>query len=365
MKWEDVLPSTTIGLEQQSVYEKVILLGKKLEMQGSLTSKEFLFIFNHITDELQQVFSKRAHTITVEQFGKKIYGRALIEITNYCKNNCFYCGIRASNLHAKRYRLTKEEILSSAQLGYENGLRTFVLQGGEDYAFTDDLLVEILIAIKEQYPDCAITLSLGERSQESYKKLRNAGADRYLLRHETITNEHYGQLHPQEMSLANRVNCLYHLKNLQYQVGTGIMVGTPQQTVQHIADDMEFICRFRPQMVGVGPFLPHKDTPFGKQKKGDLKLTLLIISLLRLMDKQLLIPSTTALATLDSSGRRLGILAGANVIMPNVSPSEVREKYMLYNDKVRVGEGELEAELQEMGYTMTVARGDNWSQSTF
>ncbi len=331
----------------------------KLEQEGTLSQEEFLRILDHITPEEQGIITVRARAINEERFGKEIYTRGLIEVSSYCKNDCYYCGLRKSNKKAVRYRLTKEDILKSATNGYAKGFRTFVLQGGEDPYFTDEILCDILTTLKATYPDCAITLSLGERSYESYRKLKEAGADRYLLRQETIIPHHYSQLHPKEMTLEIRVECLRHLKELGYQVGTGIMVGSPYQTKEHIASDLAFISTFRPHMVGIGPFLPHEDTPFGDQPKGNLELTLLILSLLRIMDRDLLLPVTTALATLHPEGRQLGLLAGANVIMPNTSPQEVRKNYMLYNNKVAFGEELLEESLFPLGYSLCSRRGDH------
>lgn len=329
-----------------------------LEREGMLSPEEFLFILDHVTPREQAVITARARAINEARFDKTIYTRGLIELSSYCKNDCYYCGLRRSNQRAIRYRLTRDEILSSAQHGYDRGFRTFVLQGGEDPYFTDTILCDILTSLKNRFPQCAITLSLGERSALSYGKLKAAGADRYLLRQETITSHHYSQLHPPEMSLETRVECLEQLKRLGYQVGTGMMVGSPHQTHRHLAADLSFIANFRPQMVGIGPFLPHSDTPFHGEAKGSLQLTLLLLSLLRIMDENLLLPATTALATLHPEGRKLGLLAGANVIMPNTSPLEVRKNYMLYNDKVAFGEELLEENLVSLGYALCRQRGD-------
>lgn len=339
---------------------KVLNLIEKLEKTLDLTAKEYTYILDNATDDDRQAIGDLARDITVKRFGKDIYGRALIELTSHCKNDCYYCGLRRSNERAERYRLTHEQVLDSAKAGYAQGYRTFVIQGGEDGYFTDDRLVPIVRDLRTQYPDCAITLSLGERPYASYKALKEAGANRYLLRQESITEAHYNQLHPQELRLENRVECLRNLKALGYQVGTGIMVGSPYQENHHIGADLAFIQEFRPHMVGIGPFLPHRDTPFGDCEKGSLEKTLLILSLLRLMSPDLLIPSTTALATLHPQGRELGILAGANVIMPNVSPSQVRKKYMLYDNKVSTGEGQLEKNLAEIDYSIAVHRGDHF-----
>ena len=296
-------------------------------------------------------------------YGKDVYLRGLIEVSNYCKNDCLYCGIRRSS-GASRYRLSKEDVLLSCEDGYRAGFRTFVLQGGEDPWFSDERMEEIVRAIREGYPDCAITLSLGERSRESYQRLFDAGADRYLLRHETADKQHYESLHPPEISFENRMRCLYDLRDIGYQTGCGMMVGTPGQRPEHLASDMLFMCGFRPQMIGTGPFLPHHDTPFRNEPAGSADVTLMLMSLCRIMLPDVLLPATTALGTLDGEGRKRGVLAGANVIMPNLSPLAVREKYMLYDGKSISGDdaGEsldiLRRHMQEIGYELQVGRGD-------
>ncbi len=305
-----------------------------------------------------------ARLAALKQFQNKVYIRGLIEFTNYCKNDCYYCGIRCSNNNAARYRLTKEEILSCCLNGYELGFRTFVLQGGEDAFFSDQVMIAIISAIKTAHPDCAITLSIGERSLSSYKAMFAAGADRYLLRHETVTPSHYALLHPPTLSLANRLNCLENLKEIGYQVGTGFMVGSPFQTVDNLIEDLLFIRRFNPQMIGIGPFIPHKDTAFCDKKAGTLQQTLRLIAILRLMLPKALIPATTALGTIDPNGREKGILAGANVVMPNLSPAIVRSKYSLYDNKICTGEEAAECinclkeRMQKIGYEIVVDRGD-------
>ena len=298
-------------------------------------------------------------------YGDAVYIRGLIEFTNYCKNDCFYCGIRKSNRNANRYRLTKEQILSCCEMGYALGFRTFVLQGGEDGSFTDDRLTDIISSIRTRWSDCAITLSIGERSYESYKQLYDAGANRFLLRHETYDDTHYGKLHPPALSAARRKQCLFDLKKIGYQVGTGFMVGSPYQTFENLADDMLFLKELNPQMVGIGPFIPHHDTPFADQKAGSADLTLFLLGLIRLLLPKVLLPATTALGTIDSDGREKGILAGANVIMPNLSPPQVREKYLLYDSKLCTGDEAAESlrslkqRIQNIGYEITVSRGDS------
>ncbi len=313
----------------------------KLYNDKILTRDEFAYILKNASEgaseEDCEYLFEQARKVSHKYFGNKIYIRGLIEVSNYCKNDCYYCGIRRSNKNAHRYRLTKEEILSCAHEGYKLGFRTFVMQGGEDDSFSDDKLVDIIKEIKSNY-DCAITLSLGERSYESYERLFNAGADRYLLRHETIINEHYGKLHPEGMSLENRVACLHNLKKIGFQVGTGFMINSPYQTMDNIVEDLLFIKEFSPQMVGIGPFIPHKDTMFASESAGQLRLSLVLISIIRIMLQNALIPATTALGTIAPKGREKGILAGANVVMPNLSPIQNRKKYMLYDNKLSTGE---------------------------
>ena len=314
--------------------------------------------------KLHDALLAASRATALKQFGNKIYIRGLIEFTNYCKNDCYYCGIRCSNNKANRYRLNKEQILSCCANGYELGFRTFVLQGGEDPFFSDEVLADIIIAIKKNHPDCALTLSIGERSLESYEALFTAGADRYLLRHETANPTHYSLLHPETLSLANRLHCLKDLKEIGYQVGTGFMVGSPFQTTDNLIEDLLLINKFKPQMIGIGPFIPHHDTPFRDKNSGTLQQTLRLIAMLRLMLPKALIPATTALGTIDPCGREQGILAGANVVMPNLSPVMVRSKYSLYDNKICTGEEAAECinclrtRLQKIGYEIVIDRGD-------
>lgn len=337
----------------------------KLRKECSLTKKEWTVLIQNRTPELAEYVFEQAREVRHENYGNHVYIRGLIEFTNYCKNDCFYCGIRKGNVNATRYRLGKEEILECCEKGYELGFRTFVLQGGEDGHFTDERVVEIVSAIKERYPDCAITLSIGEKTFESYKKFYDAGAERYLLRHETYDAEHYRKLHPEVLSATHRRQCLLDLKKIGYQVGTGFMVGAPYQIAENLADDMLFIKKLNPQMVGIGPFIPHMDTPFAHEAEGTLELTLYMLALLRLMLPKVLLPSTTALGTIHPEGRELGILAGANVVMPNLSPSNVREKYLLYNNKICTGDEAAESvehlkkSMRELGYEVVVSRGDS------
>ena len=297
-------------------------------------------------------------------YGKRVFKRGLIEFTNYCKNDCYYCGIRRSNANVARYRLEKDVILACCKRGYELGFRTFVLQGGEDGYFTDERVCEIVSAIRAQHEDCAITLSIGEKSKESYQKYFDAGANRYLLRHETANDVHYSKLHPMELTLANRKQCLYDLKEIGYQVGCGFMVGSPGQTVETLYEDLMFIKELEPHMVGIGPFIPQKDTPFGEEAAGTLEQTLRLLAIIRLIHPHVLLPATTALGTIHENGRELGILSGANVVMPNLSPQDAKEKYTLYDNKIHSGaeaaEGDanLRARMAAIGYELVVDRGD-------
>lgn len=329
-----------------------------------LTGEEYLFLLQNRSPQLQDQLRAAAQEVSARHFHHGVYIRGLIEFTNYCKNDCYYCGIRRSNPQAVRYRLTEEDILACCREGYPLGFRTFVLQGGEDPWFTDDRLCHIVSSIKKEFPDCAVTLSVGERSRESYQRLFDAGADRYLLRHETATSAHYAQLHPKELKLEHRMECLSTLKDIGYQVGAGFMVGSPGQTLEHLVTDLLFLQQFQPHMVGIGPFLPHKDTPFGQEPAGDVSLTLYLLSILRLMLPNVMLPATTALGTAAGDGREQGILSGANVVMPNLSPLSVRKKYMLYDNKISTGEEAaegltlLEKKLNAIGHHIVVGRGD-------
>lgn len=336
----------------------------KLAAQNELSDKELLFLIENRAEADAEYLYKKAREACENVFGDQVYLRGLIEISSFCKNDCLYCGIRRSNKNASRYRLTKEEILACADEGYSLGFRTFVLQGGEDAYYTDDILCKIISELKERYPDCAVTLSLGERGKESFKRLFDAGADRYLLRHETADPVHYSRLHPAEMRLETRMQCLYDLKEIGYQVGCGFMVGSPFQTSESIVKDLRFIKDFEPQMVGIGPFISHHDTPFCSEKNGSVQLTLHLLAIIRLLLPKVLLPATTALGTLDPTGREKGILAGANVVMPNLSPTAVRKKYMLYDNKICTGDESaqcrkcLEGRIMSTGRKIVTARGD-------
>lgn len=297
-------------------------------------------------------------------YGKKVYIRGLIEFTNYCRNGCYYCGINRENQKATRYRLTTKEILECCENGWKLGFRTFVLQGGEDPWFTDERLVELIRQVKGSYPQCALTLSVGERSYDSYLRLRRAGADRYLLRHETADEVHYGHLHPMSMSLPARKQCLWNLKSLGFQTGAGFMVGSPGQTYAELAEDLVFLEELEPEMVGVGPFIPHHDTRFSEEPAGSVELTLKLLSVIRILLPGVLLPATTALGALSLDGRERGLAAGANVVMPNITPKRTRRKYSLYDNKPyegdETGEGleALKRRIDEIGYYVSMERGD-------
>ena len=335
----------------------------KLDRGSELSHEEYLYLIKN-RELCREELYQRASAKRKKYFGRKIYIRGLIEFTNYCKNDCYYCGIRRSNSSCERYRLSHDDIILCAEEGYRLGFRTFVLQGGEDPYYTDDILCKIVSSIKSRFPDCALTLSLGERSTESYKRLREAGADRYLLRHETSCKEHYSRLHPKEMSFENRIKCLEELKKLGYQTGAGFMVGSPFQTDEMLADELIFLKKLNPQMVGIGPFVPHSGTPFADKSAGTAEKTLFMLSLIRLTLPSVLLPATTALGTVDPTGREKGICAGANVVMPNLSPVSVRKKYMLYDNKICTGDESaqcivcLKRRIESVGCEIVTDRGD-------
>lgn len=334
----------------------------KLFETGDLSDDELKILIE--SDEFNEPLAEAADIRRRENYGDKVYIRGLIEFTNYCRNNCYYCGIRRDNKKAERYRLTKDEILLCCDEGYKLGFRTFVMQGGEDPHYTDEMICDIVSKIKSRYPDCAVTLSIGEKPRESYQAFFDAGADRYLLRHETADPEHYGKLHPEAMSLENRKECLFDLKEIGYQVGSGFMVGSPYQTTENLISDLRFLQKLQPDMIGIGPYITHADTPFAEFKSGDVMLTLRLVSILRLMFPYALIPSTTALGTIHPQGRELGLKAGANVVMPNLSPVSVRKLYSLYENKICTGEeaaqcrGCLERRVESAGYKIVTDIGN-------
>ncbi len=336
----------------------------KLITKHALETDEYRLLIEGRDPEIAELLAKEAVKTATGIYGKEIFLRGLIEISNICKNDCYYCGIRRSNRNCERYRLSSDEILDCADLGYQLGYRTIVMQGGEDGFFTDAVVCDLVRKIKEKHPDTAVTLSLGERSRESYQAMFDAGADRYLLRHETANEAHYGKLHPEQMSWQRRMNCLQDLREIGYQVGAGMMVGSPFQTTQYLAEDLKFIETFKPDMCGIGPFIPHHDTPFKDEPAGTLELTCFLLSVIRLIHPPVLLPATTALGTIDPLGREKGVLSGANVIMPNLSPVDVRKQYELYDNKICTGEesaecrGCLEARMKSIGYEISHSRGD-------
>lgn len=345
--------------------EKYIELIDRLSDFHTLSTDEYIYLIeNSDNEKLVSYAAEKAVKARKEIYGNKIYIRGLIEIGNICKNDCLYCGIRASNALCDRYRLTESEILECCDEGYPLGFRTFVMQGGEDGSFSDEFMCSVISKIKAKYPDCAITLSIGERSRESYQRMFDSGADRFLLRHETATKEHYEKLHPEKMSFDNRMRCLYDLKDIGYQVGCGFMVGSPYQTNEHLARDLKFIEEFSPDMCGIGPFMPAKNTPFESHSAGSASLTCFLLSLIRLIKPNILLPATTALASVSEDGRVRGILSGANVIMPNLSPAENRKKYNLYDNKKSFGSEAAESldllrkQMNGIGYEIEVNKGN-------
>ena len=340
----------------------------KLYSTTNASREELLFLLDNLSEENKEYLIEKAHRVAVENYSKNVYIRGLIEFTNYCIRDCKYCGIRKSNHKADRYRLSIDEILECADIGDKLGYKTYVLQGGEDSYFTDEKMVEIIKKIKEKYPGNAITLSLGERSYKSYKMMFNAGADRYLLRHETASKDLYESLHPNG-SFENRIQCLKNLKEIGYQVGAGFMVGLPNQNNSNLIDDLIFLKELNPHMCGIGPFIPHKDTPLANEKGGTLEKTITMLALVRLMLPKILLPATTALGSIDPLGREKGLKAGGNVVMPNLSPTNVREKYSLYDGKICTGDEAaecrvcIERRINAAGFNLEITRGDSLALS--
>ncbi len=337
----------------------------KLDQQKKLPHPEWVKLISTFSHDDALFAAELARKIALSKFGNNVFFRGIIEFTNVCKNNCLYCGIRRENACVSRYRLSDEDILECCREGYSNGFRTFVLQGGEDAYMTDERMCDIIGKIKQNHPDCAVTLSLGERSRKSYEKMFEAGANRYLLRHEAADPTLYAKLHEKNQSLENRIRCLYDLKEIGYQTGCGFMVGAPFQTAEHLAADMEFITDFDPEMIGIGPFIPHSQTPFANFPAGSVELTLFMISLCRIALPDVLLPSTTALGTVSGDGRKRGVLCGCNVVMPNLSPEAVRKKYMLYDNKsgtelsAAKGVAMLREQMEEIGYNVVCAVGNH------
>jgi len=342
----------------------------KLHDTNDLSSDELKELLTNCDPANEAYLEQKARETAVAVYEKKIYVRGLIEFTNHCRNNCLYCGIRAKNPNIKRYRLSDDDVISCCEKGYALGYRTFVMQGGEDVFYTDDKITAIVTTIKKRFPDCAVTLSIGEKSRESYEKFHEAGADRYLLRHETADEKHYEKLHERNQSFANRMRCLRDLKDIGFQTGCGFMVGSPYQTIDHLVKDLRFIKKFNPEMVGIGPFIPHSGTPFAAFPSGSADMTVKLLAIVRLLLPYVLLPATTALATVDKNGRKRGILAGANVIMPNLSPADKREFYSLYDRKACTGNeaaemiAAIEKEITDLGYELSRSRGDGKKPDT-
>ncbi len=337
---------------------------EELNTSHSLPREKWHTLLSSFTEEDRIYAASLARRVADEIYGNDVYIRGIVEFSNTCNRNCYYCGLRAGNTKLERYRLSPDDIYSCCEDGYRYGFRTFVLQSGEDPYYTTEMICDLVRRLKKGYPECAVTLSIGEKSFEDYAAFKEAGADRYLLRHETANEAHYGKLHPENMSWKNRMRCLDDLKSLGYQTGCGVMIGSPEQTIDCLVDDMLYMQDFKPEMIGLGPFLPHSDTPFRDKPKGSYEMTLFLISLCRLMLPHVLLPATTALGTIRPNGREQGILAGANVIMPNLSPVRVRDKYMLYDNKICTGDtssecrGCLERRMEAIGYKIVIARGD-------
>ena len=350
-------------MQTQGMTDKLEGIVDDLLEDHRLSGEKLKVLLDH-REEVRQTLAREASSLTDRVFHRKIYVRGLIELSNICKNNCYYCGIRRGNHNLHRYRLSQEEILQAVKLGTDMGFKTFVLQGGEDPLLDDDFYLDLVRKIKGINPQAALTLSIGERSYQSYEKLKKAGANRFLLRHETKNKKHYRKLHPKEMSLENRIQCLYDLKELGYQTGTGMMVGSPGQSLDHLVEDLVFIQDLEPEMVGIGPYIPHEDTPFSGEKPGSVELTVFLIHLLRLLLPYANIPATTSLNTLSPQGRDLAIQGGANVYMPNLTPAYHRKDYALYKDKacfnIEAAENlkDLKEVMEKIGYDLVMARGD-------
>ena len=337
----------------------------QLRDTGHLPAEGFFALLTMRDREAEAYLMEQARQVAVQRFGRGIYVRGLIELSNVCRNDCLYCGIRRSNGRVERYTLTREQVMNCCEQGYEIGFRTIVLQGGEWGEERSQWIADLVAEVKQHWPDCAITLSLGEHPRETYALWRQAGADRYLLRHETRNERLYSLLHPRGMTIEHRLQCLDWLQELGFQVGAGFMVGAPFQSLRSIVEDIQFLVAFRPQMIGIGPFIPQHDTPLARFPAGTVEMTARIYAILRLALPQALIPSTTAMATLAPGGRLRGILAGANVVMPNLSPVESRAKYSLYDNKASLGaesaQGvmQLSRELATIGYSIDWSRGDS------
>ncbi len=360
------MPSLLTGKGSVEYNESMNITDKFIK-NNNLAKEEFVELIRlaEADAEVRRSLTEEAVKLRRKYYGIDVYTRGLIEFTNYCRNDCYYCGIRRSNRNAERYRLTKEEILECCRNGYGLGFRTFVLQGGEDPYFTDERMADIVRAIRDGFPECAITLSVGEHSKETYRLWKEAGADRYLLRHETADEVLYGSLHPKEMDFARRRQCLYDLKELGYQTGAGFMVGSPEQKLEDLAEDLVFLKELNPHMAGIGPFIPHHDTRYAGEAAGSVERTVLLLSIIRILLPKVLLPATTALGTMDPLGREKGLAAGANVVMPNLSPLKNRRQYELYDNKICTGEEAAECRMclarrvESAGYRLVIDRGDS------
>ena len=339
----------------------------KLYQEQTLSKANLMTLLRNMNDEDREYLYEKAYSVRYENYKNSVYVRGLIEFSNYCKNDCSYCGISTHNKDITRYHMTPEEIHKTTEIGYDLGFRTFVLQGGEDTSFTDEVFADIIRSVKSAFSDVAITLSIGERSKSSYQMLYDAGADRFLIRHETINKKLYESLHP-KMSFDSRIQALYDLKDIGYQIGTGFMVGVPGQTIEDLADDLLFIKELDSHMIGIGPFIPHKNTPLKDEPSGSAELTYTLIAILRLMLPKSLIPSTTSLATLHTNNRYKGFQVGANVVMPNLTPYDYKKKYQLYDGK-KITDTEsyealeqLKTQCVDAGFYLDMAKGDykNW-----
>ena len=348
--------------KQMSDYTNCII--NKLYNENNASREELLYLLDNIDSKSKELLIEKAHKTRLKYFKNKVYIRGLVELTSFCKKDCLYCGLRRTNKNAQRYRLSKEEVLECVRAGDKLGYKTIVLQGGEDAYFNDEVMVDIIKSIKKEFPNNAITLSLGERSYESYKKMYNAGADRYLLRHESASKKLYEDIHPGEPFEIRR-KCLKNLKDIGYQAGAGFMVGIPNQTNEDLVNDLLFVKEFEPAMCGIGPFIPHKDTPLKDYEHGSLEKTIICLAIVRLLLPKVLLPATTALSSISENGREEGLKAGGNVIMPNLSPMSVRKKYSLYDNKAYILDEDaqykkmIEEKLKKVGFEIEITRGDN------
>lgn len=301
-----------------------------------------------------------ADKIRHDNVGDGVHLRGLIEFSNICKRSCKYCGLRAADKFIDRYRISSDEIVSYAEHAVKTGYKTIVLQSGEDEYFTTDRICEIISRIKKL--GAALTLSIGERSFEDYKAFKESGADRYLIRIETTDRNLYKKMHP-HMDFDNRLRCLKDLKTLGYEVGTGCLVGLPEQSIDSLADDILFFKEIDADMVGIGPFIPHPHTPLKDASNGSFILALKVMALTRILLPDINIPATTAMETLNPNGRIIALKSGANVVMPNVTTTEYRAKYEIYPNKICINENPdkcrecISAKIKSIGRTVSTSYG--------